>query len=584
MANNEFFVEFKSTSKAGKKAAIYVRVSRNEYAIDDAGEKELRQSVKNQKDDGIRHCEREGWEYELYDKDCELSGTFVAGPMLPKGKRNVRPDLDRLLNDVKAGKIHTVIVRDIKRLARNTVHLKEIIFKHLIPKGVVLHGLSAPLDITTPEGRVFVTMLGEFAELEIYNTRKASMRGREGSARDGKLNLGANTYGYQNLKDAGGVQIVPSEAAIVKRVYSMFVTERRSCRQIANILNLEKVPTKFNGIKSDKRDFRDSMWAEFQIWKMVKNPRYIGKITFNDELCESPFPPIVTQKLWDAAKDERDRRKLDVPRARLNRHLMTGILYCGYCLENLVEKRAKGWDIRPKMIANASVDKRKQTTHPYYACQTKCAVKGHYCRGIRVPKKKIEDFIEAFIGSFAESEFSKATVTEPEVVTRIETELRNQKATLKKLNAKMESLSKKFIETENMHVDVLVKASVECKKSIVKVEKEIQSLEKQLSDLNHEDAVRAFGILKKWKSLDIQSRRAALHRVLPKAVMYEDRLELFLANLGNRPVIAKYERLSGRINSKDFPTITDKWPTFIGDGKMLRFGAEMGDGLKAYVD
>jgi hypothetical protein len=96
--------------------------------------------------------------------------------------------------------------------------------------------------------------------------------------------------------------------------------------------------------------------------------------------------------------------------------------------------------------------------------------------------------------------------------------------------------------------------------------------------------VRAFGILKKWKSLDIQSRRAALHRVLPKAVMYEDRLELFLANLGNRPVIVPYERLSGRINSKDFPTITDKWPTFVGDGKMLRFGAELGDGLKAYVD
>ncbi len=66
--------------------------------------------------------------------------------------------------------------------------------------------------------------------------------------------------------------------------------------------------------------------------------------------------------------------------------------------------------------------------------------------------------------------------------------------------------------------------------------------------------------------------------------MYEDRLELFLANLRNRPVIVPYERLTKRLNAKDFPTITDKWPTFVGDGKMLRFGAELGDGLYAYVD
>lgn len=101
MANNEFFVEFKPTTKAGKRAAIYVRVSRNEFTTGDDGEKELRQSVKNQKEDGIRHCEREGWEYELYDKDCELSGTFVAGPRLPiailSGKGLSDPDMKRMM-------------------------------------------------------------------------------------------------------------------------------------------------------------------------------------------------------------------------------------------------------------------------------------------------------------------------------------------------------------------------------------------------------------------------------------------------------------------------------------------------------
>ena len=32
------------------------------------------------------------------------------------------------------------------------------------------------------------------------------------------------------------------------------------------------------------------------------------------------------------------------------------------------------------------------------------------------------------------------------------------------------------------------------------------------------------------------------------------------------------------------PTITDKWPIFIGDGKMLLFVVDLGDGIKAHVD
>ncbi len=586
MANNDFFINFTPTLKAGKKAAIYVRVSRNEFNIDEAGEKELRQSVKNQKEDGIRICDREGWEYELYDRDCELSGTYVAGPATKKGKKNVRPDLDRLLNDVKAGKIHTVIVRDIKRLARNTIHLKEIIHKHLLPAGVVLHGTSQPLDITTPEGRVFVSMLAEFAELEVYNTRQASMRGREGMARDGKLNLGHDSYGYLNNKKAGTIEVVPQEEAVIKRVFDMYVNEQRSCRQIANILNLESVPTKRppRKQKDEVAPRTTSMWCENQIWKMIQNPRYIGKISFNKKIFDSPFPPILDIKVWEAAQVEKKKRKSVTYGVKKTRHLLSGILYCGYCLEGIEEKRAQGWNISPKMIANAPQYKSGHNEHPYYACQTKCNVNGDYCRGVRVPKKKIEDFIEAFIGSFAETEFFKATVNDPDTVQRLRIELNGHIVGLDKLKRKQAALTSKFLESNNSSVDILIKANDECKQKISKAEKEIRALEQQLSDMNHEDAAKAFGILKKWKSLDIHSKRAALHKVLPKAVMYEDRLELFLANLGNRPVIVPYERLTKRLNAKDFPTITDKWPTYIGDGKMLRFGAPMGDGLRAYLD
>jgi hypothetical protein len=174
------------------------------------------------------------------------------------------------------------------------------------------------------------------------------------------------------------------------------------------------------------------------------------------------------------------------------------------------------------MIANSPQYKNGRNDHPYYACQTKCNINGDYCRGIRVPKKKIEDFIEAFIGSFAESEFSKATVNEPEVVNRIEVELNHHRANLEKLKRKQAALTSKFLDSDNSSVEVLIKANDECKLKISKEEKDIRILEQQLSDLNHEDAAKAFGVLKKWKSLDIHTKRVALHKVLPKAVMFEE--------------------------------------------------------------
>jgi len=612
MANNNFFKDFTPTSKAGKKAAIYVRVSRNEYKLNKKDtrkklnedkisleefkaktERELRQSVKTQKEDGIRYCEQQDpeWEYELYDQDCELSGTLVAGTDA-KNKKKTRPDLDRMLKDVAAGKIHTVIVRDIKRLARNARHLKEIIQDHLVPKGVILHGTSQTLDITTPEGRAFVSMLAEFAELEVYNARQSSMRGRDGAARDGTLNLGANAYGYHNNPKTGDIETVPTEAEIIKRVFKEYVNEKRSCKQIANRLNEELIRTKFYGIKSEKRNFTDSKWAEHQIWKMIQNPRYIGKITFNGDQCDSPFPPIIEPKIWDAAQIERGKRVDIRPRTQTNRHLMAGILKCGYCLENYAEKRAKGWNISPTMISSSTMAKTRQykakkprpTTSPiplrhyYYACQTKTAKSAKYCRGVRVPMKKIEEFIEAFIGAFAEEEFSKAMVNAPESVNLVELELKSLRAQLEKVTRKQGAIAKKFMESESMNLDLLVKLDADCKKAIANLEAEIRNYESQLSDISQEDARNAFGILKKWKALDVHTKRKALQMVMPKAVMFEDHLDMYLGSIHNKPARADYLQKDKRSKERFFPTVSEDWCFFLDDHRIVRVGAVMGEG------
>ena len=63
---------------------------------------------------------------------------------------------------------------------------------------------------------------------------------------------------------------------------------------------------------------------------------------------------------------------------------------------------------------------------------------------------------------------------------------------------------------------------------------------RDLSDISQEDAMNAFGLLKKWKALDMHTKRKALQLVMPKAVMFEDHLDMYLGSIHNVPARADY--------------------------------------------
>ncbi len=83
--------------------ALYVRLS-NDDKVD--GESN---SISNQKKILSRYCKEHGYtKLQLYDEDDGYSGTNFN-----------RPGFQRMLADIKAGKIARVIVKDMSRLGRN---------------------------------------------------------------------------------------------------------------------------------------------------------------------------------------------------------------------------------------------------------------------------------------------------------------------------------------------------------------------------------------------------------------------------------------------------------------------------------
>lgn len=93
------------------------------------------------------------------------------------GTRRERPELDRMLDHLRAGDVVTVTRLD--RLARSTRDLLDIA-EQLQAKGAGLRSLAEPwADTTTPAGRMVLTVFAGIAEFERSLIIDRTRRGRE---------------------------------------------------------------------------------------------------------------------------------------------------------------------------------------------------------------------------------------------------------------------------------------------------------------------------------------------------------------------------------------------------------------------
>lgn len=103
------------------------------------------------------------------------------------GKNTERPQLNAMLDYVREGDI--VYITEFSRLARSTTDLLSLI-KEFEEKGVILKSIKESLDLSTPQGRLMVTMLGAIAEFEREMIRERQQQGIEAALKTGKTKTG----------------------------------------------------------------------------------------------------------------------------------------------------------------------------------------------------------------------------------------------------------------------------------------------------------------------------------------------------------------------------------------------------------
>ena len=147
--------------------ALYSRVSteiqKENYSI---GEQQERMQ---------KYCDAMKWTAYKFYTDAGFSGAKLD-----------RPALQKLIHDVRSGKIERVLVYKLDRLSRSQKDILYLIEDVFLQNGCDFVSMSENFDTSSPFGRAMIGILAVFAQLEREQIKERMTMGREARAKEGK--------------------------------------------------------------------------------------------------------------------------------------------------------------------------------------------------------------------------------------------------------------------------------------------------------------------------------------------------------------------------------------------------------------
>lgn len=374
------------------KTAIYVRVSTDEQAKEGyslaAQEERLRAYALSQ-----------DWEVIKLYKDEGRSAKDLE-----------RPELRKMLNDIKSGLIDVVLVYKLDRLTRSVLDLYKLL-EEFDKHEVKFKSATEVYDTTTATGRLFITLVAALAQWERENLAERVKMGMLKKVALGEWSGGTSPYGYEYRNEK--FVLIDSEISIIKKMFKM-----------ARTMGMDRIARELN--KQGFRTRKGSEFAGFTVHYIVRNPFYIGKMRFNNE-PKQIRKPLGEQQIFDSdiippAIDENefwelqrilDKRKDNKGRGQTGGYYFTSILKCAKC--------------GGPMTGTIHGDTK------YYRCQRK--TKGYSCSMSRIKEdsialdvlRNLENYIS---GSLMVSDLSEKSIEDSK--KEFETELKSiQKQTEK---------------------------------------------------------------------------------------------------------------------------------------------------------
>ena len=272
-----------------------------------------------------------------------------------------RPGFQAMLADIEAGKVGTVIVKDMSRLGRNYLQVgfyTEMLFPQ---KGVRFIAVNDNVD--SANGGMdndFTPLRNLFNEWLVRDTSKKIKAVKRAKGMSGKPVTSKPVYGY--LMDEDENYLVDEETApVVQQIYQLCLAGNGPTK-IARMLTEQQIPTpgtlEYRRTGSTRRYHPgyECKWATNTVVHILENREYTGcLVNFKTEkpsyktkhsvenpiekqaIFENHHEPIIDTQMWERVQELRKQRK------RPNRYdevgLFSGILFCADCGSVLYQQR-----------------------------------------------------------------------------------------------------------------------------------------------------------------------------------------------------------------------------------------------------
>jgi DNA invertase Pin-like site-specific DNA recombinase len=304
-----------------------------------------------------------------------------------------RPDLQKLLEDIRSRKIDVIVVYKVDRLTRSLADFAKLV-ELFDSHGVSFVSVTQQFNTTTSMGRLTLNVLLSFAQFEREVTSERIRDKIAASKRKGLWVGGTLPFGYE-MKE-GKIAVIEEEAERVRLIFRRYL-ELGSVNELVRDLKERNMRTRTKRLATGAT--RGGIpFGRGALYYVLSNHFYIGEVKYKNEILPGEQPAIMDRALFDAVRQKSlDQWSHRTILRNKSDHLLTGLLFD---------------DAGHRMVAThatkAGVCYRYYVSTPCLHGEAKTATAELVSR---VPAAEIEDIVVKFLKEHLVAKQDKSTTS-----------------------------------------------------------------------------------------------------------------------------------------------------------------------------